>query len=287
MFRFLYVTDLHGWTAGYQAVMDEAFARDVSAVVNGGDVLPKQGQSHVNQPVFIEEYMPAWLEALGEGGIEYWAMLGNDDLRVVTGAWREMMGRFDTAHDLTDGWQAFGPDLAICGLNCVPDHPFGLKDLSVLDSDDFRSPPQFGRAVVSTPTGYDEIDDLHAFLKGRPTIETLLDEIASDADGMDRALLVSHSPPAGAGLATIGGGLDVGSQALRRWIEVHQPLLTLHGHIHESPDVSGVHTARIGRTVAHQPGQDVPFAGGPAAVTMSVVTLADGAVDIERLRIPV
>jgi Icc-related predicted phosphoesterase len=43
--------------------------------------------------------------------------------------------------------------------------------------------------------------------------------------------------------------------AVLRWINRHQPLLTLHGHIHESPDVTGRHAARLGRTVCHQPGQ--------------------------------
>ncbi len=70
MFRFLYGTDLHGWTAGYQAVMDEAFARDVSAVVNGGGGLPQPGENHPNQPGVFAEDMPARLAGLGGGGKE-------------------------------------------------------------------------------------------------------------------------------------------------------------------------------------------------------------------------
>jgi len=47
----------------------------------------------------------------------------------------------------------------------------------------------------------------------------------------------------------------VGSSATARFIETVQPLLTLHGHIHESPEESGVWQGRLGKTVCLQPGQ--------------------------------
>jgi Icc-related predicted phosphoesterase len=42
---------------------------------------------------------------------------------------------------------------------------------------------------------------------------------------------------------------------VRAFIEQHQPPLTLHGHIHESPAVSGSYADRIGRTLCVNPGQ--------------------------------
>jgi len=99
-----------------------------------------------------------------------------------------------------------------------------------------------------------------------------------------RAIVVTHAPPAGTGLGILGGllrGQDVGSEAVRRWILRAQPLLTLHGHIHESPGVSGVHTAAIGRTVCHQPGQMAP-----TAVTLSIVEVEGEEVRIERHAVP-
>jgi Icc-related predicted phosphoesterase len=44
---------------------------------------------------------------------------------------------------------------------------------------------------------------------------------------------------------------SVGSTAVRESLERHQPVLSLHGHIHEAPGM-----ARIGRTVAVNPGSD-------------------------------
>jgi Icc-related predicted phosphoesterase len=51
-----------------------------------------------------------------------------------------------------------------------------------------------------------------------------------------------------------GGQIEMigaGRSAVREFIEKHQPLLGLHGHIHESKGV-----AKIGRTVCVNPGSE-------------------------------
>jgi len=75
----------------------------------------------------------------------------------------------------------------------------------------------------------------------------------------DTAIYVIHMPPINLGLDVCGSGETVGSEAVYRFIERVQPLLTLHGHIHESPDVSGVWRARLGGTWCVQPGQMKPL----------------------------
>jgi Icc-related predicted phosphoesterase len=61
----------------------------------------------------------------------------------------------------------------------------------------------------------------------------------------------STSPPT----QIVKGGQAVmhgaGSKAVRRAIETHQPLLSLHGHIHESAGV-----VKIGRTTSVNPGSE-------------------------------
>jgi Icc-related predicted phosphoesterase len=56
-----------------------------------------------------------------------------------------------------------------------------------------------------------------------------------------------------------------GSQAVRSAIEQHQPLLSLHGHIHESRAV-----IKIGRTTAVNPGSEY----GEGILRGVIVTLA-------------
>ena len=64
-----------------------------------------------------------------------------------------------------------------------------------------------------------------------------------------------HSPPFGTRLDLIQGRKHSGSQSITAFIERNQPLLTLHGHIHESPELSGAYSDRIGETVCINPGQ--------------------------------
>jgi Icc-related predicted phosphoesterase len=43
------------------------------------------------------------------------------------------------------------------------------------------------------------------------------------------------------------------------FLKENQPLLSLHGHIHESPEVSGGWYTSIGNTICIQPGQSVHY----------------------------
>ena len=56
-------------------------------------------------------------------------------------------------------------------------------------------------------------------------------------------LMVCHTPPHATTLDRLTNGTPVGSQAVRQFIEQHQPQVCITGHIHESPGVD-----RIGRT---------------------------------------
>ncbi len=92
-----------------------------------------------------------------------------------------------------------------------------------------------------------------------------LDEIAQGVDSFEAAIANIHVPPLDSGL-DLAPQLDtsmtppkpipgvvaaVGSESVGQFLRVRQPLLSLHGHIHESRGV-----ARIGRTEAYNPGSE-------------------------------
>ena len=52
--------------------------------------------------------------------------------------------------------------------------------------------------------------------------------------------------------------VHVGSIAIRRFIEERQPLVTLHGHVHESARLTGSWRDRIGRTHLFSAAHDGP-----------------------------
>jgi Icc-related predicted phosphoesterase len=282
MFRLLYVTDLHGWSGGYERIAAIAQEEQITTVINGGDMLPHGRDLIAVQRRFIERFLRPYLELLGAAGISYYGMLGNDDCRAILADWLDLARTSDRLHDLTEGWLPLADGLAICGCNYIPDPPFRLKDWSVLDTRDYRRPPQHPDPLVSRGDRLELIGDVEAFLKARPTLEELLDAIAAQTLDWERAVVVCHAPPKGTGLGNISPETDVGSAAVRAWIERYQPLLTLHGHIHESPRITGIDTAKIGRTTVHQPGQE-RFLG---RLAYSIVEIEEGTVRVERRSTP-
>ena len=72
---------------------------------------------------------------------------------------------------------------------------------------------------------------------------------------MRKAIYIVHMPPANLRLDVCSNGERVGSQALYSFIKQNQPLLTVHGHIHESPAMTGFWKAQFGETTCIQAGQ--------------------------------
>ncbi len=204
-------------------------------------------------------------------------LLSDDDLRAVWDSWKELVNGHDNVHDLTETWQGIGEDVNIRGCSYVPDHPFGLKDWSVLDTQSVTRPQQLTVPVLSKGDGFVRIDDIDGFFDRRPTLEELLAQVAEEAPALERAILVCHAPPVGMGLANVDDKRDVGSVAVHQWIEKHQPLLTLNGHIHESPMITGIDTAELDRTIVHQPGQN-----GFGDVIFSIISVECDQVSVER-----
>ncbi len=64
-------------------------------------------------------------------------------------------------------------------------------------------------------------------------------------------ILVSHTPPAGTVLARTRSGEDIGSYAVREYIEENKPSLVITGHVHERGGIS----IALGKTVIVNPGK--------------------------------
>jgi uncharacterized protein len=95
-----------------------------------------------------------------------------------------------------------------------------------------------------------------------PDLAKKIEAVVAKVPDMERAIFNFHAPPYGTGLdeapaldetlRPIHGGAvmkPVGSQAVREAILSHQPMLSVHGHIHESRGVK-----KMGRTLAINPG---------------------------------
>lgn len=115
-------------------------------------------------------------------------------------------------------------------------------------------PPQFATGLLSTAEGLCEVPDWPPRALALPTFADKLERLPRPGD-FARAFYLVHQPPARLGLDVCGDGREVASHALRAFIPAREPHVTLQGHIHESPVVSGVWRARLSRTLSIQPGQ--------------------------------
>jgi uncharacterized protein len=162
--------------------------------------------------------------------------------------------------------------------------PLGLPAYWMLGNDD---PPELGPLLDAAPWGAhaeDRVLDLgdgHALVSlgfSNPTpwnsyrelseddLRERIDALFDRVEDPRRAVLNAHVPPYASGLdeapvldaeltvQTSAGQVKmgaVGSTAVRDAIERHQPMASLHGHVHESAGFR-----RIGRTLAVNPGSD-------------------------------
>ena len=80
-------------------------------------------------------------------------------------------------------------------------------------------------------------------------------KLIPQVEDMSRSIWLIHSPPCGYQLDVCASGERVGSKMVMEFIHDNQPMLTIHGHIHESPKMTGIWKAKIGNTLAIQNGQ--------------------------------
>lgn len=249
---FVYVTDLHGSRWKYERALALAVDAGATLIVNGGDLLP-HGRMHQDQALFIREFLEPHLAACRDRGIRYLLIPGNDDLAAHDALLDAACRKHPPAANIARGVASAGP-YDFIGLDLVADFPFKLKDRARMDTRDAAFPPQSPGGILSVPNGWTEIPDWPAYARTLPTIEDELAALPAPRDPA-RAVYVLHGPPSGLGLDVCRGGTRVGSAAVSRFLERVQPLLALHGHIHESPEESGAWRGAVGRTACIQPGQ--------------------------------
>jgi Icc-related predicted phosphoesterase len=246
----LYTSDLHGHEPLYHEALAVARHFRARALILGGDLAP-----HADPPRQTRFYrsflLPILRNYLAEpGSADIYYVFGNDDWR-ASGATLENAGiqRLTHAHGRV---LPFLDGTYLAGLASVPVTPFGMKDWDRWE--DRLSPAARLDGFRSRPDGTLEPFDF----RGREAEESLardLDEIGAAVPRGKRLLCVFHGPPYGTACDQVARGVHVGSHETRRFLERVRPLLGLHGHIHESPAVSGKFVDRIGPTICVNPGQ--------------------------------
>jgi Icc-related predicted phosphoesterase len=252
--KILFVTDIHGIEWKHNKVFDIANSLKLDIVINGGDMLTFRGNL-MHQDKFITGFLDEYFSRFESKEIYYLALLGNDDLIIFDELFQEICDKYSYVSNIAQTRvQIENSKYEFIGLNWVSDLPFGLKDRARKDTKEFEHPKQIGKQYLSTPNGFKKLDDWISYAKTLPTIEDELKRLVKPSD-INNTIYIFHNPPANLDLDVTHDGRRVGSKAEYKFLEKNQPKLSLHGHIHESPIVSGNWFSKLGKTICIQPGQ--------------------------------
>ena len=258
--KFLYTSDLHGETHLYQELLSLAVSSSSEIMVIGGDLLPslpstKRYEDLVpNQRTFAHQFLSPFFERILE-------TTSIQQIFLIAGNW-DLGYRFlftqtpDKVFDLNQRSCQLENGYELLGYPFVPPTPFRPKDFERMDDRETPWPPQKSPSYTlsSDQSGRLIPVDPYRYLRERETVEEDLDRLPKPLRS-GRAIYVMHSPPFETRLDLIEGGKPAGSRSIKAFVQRHQPLLTLHGHIHESPALSGTCIDRIGKTLSINPGQ--------------------------------
>lgn len=252
MSNWFFTSDLHGQSDFYEQALEQAATGGPRALVIGGDLCPHAvGDAGLErQRLFLEGTLVEFARRLRERvpGCDLLLLMGNDDWW----ANHAVLERYDgdlwrLLHDRVldvDG-------VAVAGLSWVPITPFAMKDWERWEDGEPESPARLegwcSRDGTLRPFAFDPG-------QRSPTILGALESLGARMVP-DGTVCVLHSPPRGTRCDLMSDGRHVGSRAIRRWVEAHQPPLVLSGHIHESPRISGAWRDTVGRSIVVNPGQ--------------------------------
>jgi Icc-related predicted phosphoesterase len=274
--RVVFSSDLHASFKHYRALLDTALDERADLVVLGGDLLPDDlsGTGLADtQRGWVEEALRPLVESYRErGGGRVLANPGNHDTRV---GFEELIatGHVEPLHGRTvdvDGW-------TFVGYGTTPPTPFIVKDFERLDDAGPPREPQPRRSWVSGEGTMEMVEPLGYFARHR----TIREELGALSWGGGRVVFVSHCPPLDTPLDLMYGPTHIGSRSVLDFILARQPALSLHGHIHESPEMSGSDRTTLGTTLSLNAGQSSrtlhmvsieldPGAGGPRVMSRRV-----------------
>ena len=281
--KIFFATDIHGSEVCWRKFLNSAAFYKADLVVLGGDVTGKAmvpitaytGYWQVTlrgetMRLDSKQELDDIIARIRNSGF-YPAIVSPDELAHLSGNEgavgqrfeQEMISSLDRWLDMADGKLRGGQ--IPCILNGGNDDIFEIDDVieaspcvsfaegKLMDLDGF--------SLVSM--GWTNPTPWNTFREApEDVLATKIDAVVSSIPDMSRAVFNFHAPPYGTGLdeapaldgnmRPIHGGAvmkPVGSTAVKAAILKYQPILSVHGHIHESKGV-----LRLGRTLSMNPG---------------------------------
>ncbi len=256
--KCLFVSDLHGNKKKYSKLFGIVRDESPDGLFVGGDILPQNIKSKKRMSKFVERFIFKPLKEIRSENdeLQTFLIMGNDDPRAFEDIFidADEEGLLQYVHNSS---VEFG-DLKVIGYSYVPPTPFQLKDWEKYDVSRYVD-----IGAVSPEKGTRTVEPDRYEVK-YTTIEDDLEEL-SKLSPPEKTIFLFHAPPYDSNLdrADLDGkkidhapvDVHVGSIAIEKFIKDKKPLLTLHGHVHESPRITGswkeIYEDTLSFTAAH------------------------------------
>ncbi|MDP2926510.1 MAG: metallophosphoesterase [Nanoarchaeota archaeon] len=295
--RVVYTSDMHGNEAQFRAFVDCILEVKPSIAIIGGDIPPNgsgfaRDDYIVMQRKFLTQRLPELLKPIKQvlPETQIYVIPGNDDCKVnddIFNTYPQLLTNVDGKRiKLPGGFRE------IVGYSVVPITPFRIKDREKYDLTNI--PEEVVVEYAKRQRGYNLQgivsvgDRQNARWQGiQFREEDKTDSIQKDLEGVlfisnsRNSVYIFHTPPNNTPLDITKDGKHVGSFAIRYFIEKYQPFLTLHGHIHETVDMSKEYKTKIGDSWCMSAGNHNRDS------KLAVLTFdLDNPADAERVKLP-
>ena len=253
--RICFASDFHGSRTLYDQLEDLLRRERPDLVILGGDMLP-DGQEHDpegTQAAWVHEVLGPRTDAYKQAapGLTVACCMGNHDwLRSEAAVRAEQDAGRLVLLEMQRVWHFKGVNFLGCPFS--PPSPHFAKDYERLDTAGDELPNFDCAILVTGENGVRELTVEEQF-RQRPTLG---EELATVRTPDEPWILVAHAPPHDTKLDRLPNfDQPIGSKAVRRFVESRRPLCALHGHVHESPEVSGAYCDEIAGVLCINPGQ--------------------------------
>jgi uncharacterized protein len=250
--KILFAADIHGNTTQYMKIFDKAVDGKFDALILGGDLCPKgafMGSIDVQREFLITYLMPK-LEEISQikNPPDVYIMLGNDDWAGNLDLLEEQNGK--TLKMLDKNTYQLNFDYFITGYPYVPLTPFRIKDWEKWDLQELNDIEYEKNILLHGIQSREKCYEGKSF-NPEDRDDCIQNDMKELFKGTNpkKTVFVFHAPPYNTNLDMLYSKEHIGSIGIRMGIEKHEPLLTLHSHIHETVEVSDEFIDKIKESV--------------------------------------